>query len=169
MSDMLSAMATSKEPVKPQKAAAPPDDAPCLAEEGPASRGKSAGMTRSVLNFWLDSFLLVTFVLLGWVAAVLEFVFPARADLTGWTLWGADVVFWRDVQFGVLCVLAAGIALHVMLHWSWVCGVINRQVCRRTVIRQDGTDTLIGVGLIAVILHVLAIGVLVARWALHAP
>ena len=100
--------------------------------------------------------LLLTFITLAGCSAILQFVFPAATDLSGWTLWNHDVVFWRKLQFGVLCVLASGIVLHVMLHWSWVCGVINRRLLRRTAIPQNGTDTLIGVGLIAVILHVLA-------------
>ena len=76
---------------------------------------------------------------------------------------------WRNFQFGVLSLLAAGIILHVMLHWSWVCGVLNKQLLKRKAIREDGSDTLVGVGLIAAVLHILAIGVLLASWSIARP
>lgn len=133
------------------------------------ARPRKVGMTRTLVNFWLDTFLLMAFVVLGWVSAVLQFVFPARTDATGWTLWGGDVVAWRNLQFGVLSVLATGIVLHVMLHWSWVCGVLNKQLLKRKAIREDGSDTLVGVALIAVVLHILAIGVLLASWSIKRP
>jgi len=99
-------------------------------------------------------------------SAVLQIVFPAGFEAAGWTIWGADVVAWQNFQFATICVFGAAITLHVMLHWTWVCGVINKQILGRTAIKRDGTDTLIGVGLIAVILHILAIGVFLAKWAI---
>jgi hypothetical protein len=132
-----------------------------------AALPRKPGMTRTLVNFWLDLCLLIAFVSLLWVSAVLRFVFPGRVDATGWTLWGGDVIAWRNFQFAILSLLAAGITLHVMLHWSWVCGVLNKQLLRRKAIRSDGSDTLIGVGLIAVILHIVAIGVLLASWSIR--
>jgi hypothetical protein len=134
-----------------------------------AATPRRAGMTRTLVNFWLDLCLLIVFVSLLWVSAVLRFVFPARVDATGWTLWGGDIIAWRNLQFSILALLAAGVTLHVMLHWSWVCGVINKQLLRRRAIKSDGSDTLIGVGLIAVILHIIAIGVLWASWTIQHP
>lgn len=142
-------------------------DSDVEATSAAASMARKPGMTRTLVNFWLDLFLLVVFVSLLWVSAVLRFVFPGRVDATGWTLWGGDVIAWRNFQFTILSLLAAGITLHVMLHWSWVCGVLNKQLLRRKAIRSDGSDTLIGVGLIAVILHILGIGVLWASWAIQ--
>ena len=120
-----------------------------------------------MINFYLDLFLLLNYVTLMWVSAVLQFIFPVGQDAEGWTLWGNDVVAWENFQFVTLSVLTLGITLHVMFHWSWICGVINRQIFRRTVIKTDGTDTLIGVGMIAVIVHVIAIGMLVAKWSMQ--
>lgn len=150
----------------------PPADSPEAVETQPQAEApppRKVGMTRTLVNFWLDLFLLCVFVTLVWVSAVLQFVFPARVDASGWTLWGGDVVAWRNLQFGVLSLFAAGIILHVMLHWSWVCGVLNKQLLKRKAIREDGSDTLIGVGLIAVVLHILAIGVLLASWSIVRP
>ena len=127
------------------------------------------GISKTVINFWLDVFLGVNFVLLAWISALLQFVFPAAHEAVGWTLWGKDVVAWQNYQFATLCVFGAAVTLHVMLHWTWVCGVINKQILRRTVVKRDGTDTLIGVGLIAVILHVLGLGILLAKWMIQHP
>lgn len=38
-------------------------------------------MSQTLVNFWLDCALAVTFVLLCWVSAVLQFLFPALAAL----------------------------------------------------------------------------------------
>ncbi|MCA9087893.1 MAG: hypothetical protein KDA90_04585 [Planctomycetaceae bacterium] len=126
----------------------------------------SGGVSKTIINFWLDVLLMINFVVLAYVSAVLQFVFPAGFEAAGWTVWGSDVVAWQNFQFATICVFGAAITLHVMLHWNWVCGVINKQLLGRTVIKRDGTDTLIGVGVIAVILHILAIGVFMAKWAI---
>ena len=67
----------------------------------------------------------------------------------------------------VLCVLAMGIVLHVMLHWSWIMGVITTRLLGRKAARDTGAHTLIGVGLLLVILHVLALGCLAAWMSLE--
>lgn len=123
----------------------------------------------TIINFWLDFALGINFLLLMWFSAILQFVFPAGASSAGYTLWGADAVTWQNFQFTTLCVLTAGVTLHVMFHWSWILGVINRRIFGREVIKSDGTDTLLGVGLIALIIHIMAIGVLVARYWITGP
>jgi len=145
----------------------------------PASAAKPASVTEqkksswrpswTIINFWLDFALGVNFLLLMWFSAILQFVFPAGASSARYTLWGADAVTWQNFQFTTLCVLTAGVTLHVMFHWSWILGVINRRIFGRDIIKSDGTDTLLGVGLIAAIIHVLAIGVLVARYWIVGP
>lgn len=125
-------------------------------------------VSRAVINFWVDVGLLIMFVTLAWVTAVLQFVFPAAADATGWSLWGWTIVDWRNAQFVLLCIFAGAIVLHVMLHWTWVVGILNQRIFRRTVIPPNGIDTLIGVGLLLAILHALAAALLVARYyAVH--
>lgn len=121
-------------------------------------------MSRTVVNFWLDCVLAVTFVLLCWVSAVLQFLFPAGVDAAGWTLWGGTADDWRNIQFGVLCTLGLGIVLHVMLHWSWVCGVVATKLLGRKSAKDDASQTLWGVGTLVVVLHLLA-GGLIAAWA----
>lgn len=143
--------------------------APAAAKPADGGMKKSWKPSWTIINFWLDFALGVNFLLLMWFSAILQFVFPAGASSAGYTLWGADAVTWQNLQFTTLCVLTAGVTLHVMFHWSWILGVINRRIFGREVIKSDGTDTLLGVGLIALIIHVLAIGVLVARYWIVAP
>lgn len=125
-----------------------------------------AGVSRTIVNFWLDASLLVTFLVLCWLSAVLQFVFPVGADATTSQIWAADVLDWRNAQFVVLCVLAAGILLHVMLHWSWIIGVITTRFLHRKAVRDNGSHTLIGVGLLLVIFHVLALACLAASMSM---
>jgi hypothetical protein len=132
-------------------------------EQHPAPpRKSSSGWSKTVVNFWVDCLLLVLFLLLVWVSAVLRFLFPAGPAEQEWELWGGDVEFWRGLQFGLLCLLALGIVLHVMLHWSWVCGVVARNLLGRSPSKNDGTQTLVGVGVLLGILHVLAAALIIA-------
>ena len=69
-------------------------------------------------------------------------------------------------------VLSVGILIHVMLHWSWVCGVITNRRKRhdgKPVRWEDGTRTLVGVGLIVVILNVLGILMAIANLTVKSP
>ena len=76
-----------------------------------ARRQDRRGLSKSVINFWLDVILAAVFVALCSVAAVLQFAFPAASLATGWTLWGMTYEDVAAVQFGILCVLAAGILI----------------------------------------------------------
>ena len=58
------------------------------------------------------------------------------------------------------------VLIHVMLHWSWVCGVLSTRIlARRTVPGgppatkrkiDEGVQTLYGVALLMIVLHLLA-------------
>ena len=100
-------------------------------------------------------------------------VFPPGPVSAGWTLWGLTYTHWSDVQFGLICVLALGILLHIMLHWSWVCGVVVKMLrSGRTGEKKtldDGTRTIYGVATLIVILHVVGIGIAAASLAIQAP
>lgn len=129
------------------------------------SRGE--WMSRTALNFIVDVALLVLFCLLLWISAVLRFVFPPGTQAAGWSLWGLDYDTWCGLQFNTLCAMALAVLLHVMLHWTWVCGVITSRVSkwRGMAIRlDDGARTIYGVGTLIVILNVL--GILLAAAAL---
>jgi len=126
-------------------------------------------LSASVVNFWVDASVLMVLVTLGWVSAVLQVAFPAPTAADGWTLWGMTYDQWRDIQFGMLCLFAGGILLHVMLHWKWVCSVIAAQVLRTKTRPDEGMQTIYGVATLIVLFHVIAAGVVAAMLCVHHP
>lgn len=110
-------------------------------------------MSRTLINFFLDSLLLLITLGVAWSTCVLKFIFPRATHAAGWTLWGLDYNAWSDVQVGLLGLILLAILVHIMLHWSWVCGVIATRLLRRGGKVDDGIQTLYGVGtLIAFVL-----------------
>jgi len=125
-------------------------------------------MSRTILNFLLDTFLLVAFSMLAATAVVVRFVFPPGTQADRWTLWGHGYDAWVGLLFNMLTVLAIGILLHVMLHWSWVCGVVATRLSKwrgRTIRIDEANQTVYGVGLLVVLFTL--IGLLVALAALQ--
>ena len=112
-------------------------------------------MNRTLINFILNVILLVAFLAVFWTTTVLHFVFPPGPNALGWTLWGASYVEWRGVQFALVASLAMGILLHVMLHWSWVCGVISTKLFRTKGRPDEGLQTVYGVATLIVLLLLL--------------
>jgi|GEM_PF-905083 len=135
----------------------------------PSRRTERRGFSKSVVNFWLDLILAGVFVALCSVAAVLQFAFPAASLAAGWTLWGLTYEDVAAVQFGILCVLAAGIILHVMLHWTWVCGMITRGKPEASLRTDDGIRTIVGVGVLIGLLHVIGGVLLAAMLSIQQP
>jgi hypothetical protein len=130
-------------------------------------------MTKTDVNYWLDGLLLALFCLLCWASVVVRFVFPPGPEAAGWRLWGWDYEQWASFQFTLLCILASAIVLHVMLHWSWVCGVTTIKFKKRQAgsgtTRDDASRTLWGVGLLIVIFNVLGLAIAVAALTVEAP
>jgi hypothetical protein len=70
-------------------------------------------------------------------------------------LWGYSYDAWSRMQFVLLCVMAVGVLVHVMLHWTWVCSVLVCQLAHRKAKNahvDDGTRTLYGVATLIVLL-----------------
>ena len=130
-------------------------------------------LSNTVVNFWLDSFLLSMFLMLCWSTVIVRYVFPPPTKSEGWTLWGLDYLAWTDVQFVALAILAGGILLHVMLHWSWVCGVVGGWARKRqatpTPKQNTGTRTLWGVALLIAICNVVGLGITAAVLTIRGP
>ncbi|RIK85349.1 MAG: hypothetical protein DCC67_04140 [Planctomycetota bacterium] len=130
-------------------------------------------LSKTDVNFWLDSFLLLAFSVLCWTSVVVRFVFPAGTEADGWTLWGWNYDDWAGFQFATVCVLAGAVVLHVMLHWSWVCGVVAGRLRRTTggprAARDDASRTLWGVGLLIAIFNVIGLGVAAAALTVQGP
>ncbi len=139
---------------------------PTMAPARPSTRTR---LSMSVINFWLDSFLLVLTTLLGGVSAMIRIVFPAPTRAEGWRLWGWNIDQWYDVQFACLCILGLGVLLHVTLHWNWVCGVVSTQILRAGTRVDESMKTIYGVGLLIIILHMIAGGVILAMFCVERP
>jgi hypothetical protein len=124
---------------------------------------------KTMINFWLDAGMLVLFVALGIIAVIVQFVFPPGVAARGWTLWGMSYGQWCSVQFTLLCMMAFAVLVHVMLHWPWVCGVVWRQLLGRSRLPNDGVRTIVGVGVLIVLLNVAGIFVAIASFMITAP
>lgn len=109
-------------------------------------------VSRTLVNFWLDCLLLLVFALHSITAIIVQFVFPPGVAAKGWTLWSMNYGQWCSVQFFFLSLLAFGILVHLMLHWSWVCGVIARKLLHQRDLPDDGIRTVYGVGLLIILL-----------------
>jgi len=109
-------------------------------------------LSRTMVNFWLDALLMLAFAALAITSVIVQFVFPPGVTARGWILWGLSYGQWCSLQFGLLSVLGFGILVHVMLHWTWVCGVITRKILRRRELPDDGIRTVYGVGLLILLL-----------------
>ncbi len=131
-------------------------------------------LSRAVVNLLLDTLLLILFLALVWVSAVLRFVFPDATSASHWTLWGNDFNAWSQLQFNLIALLALGILVHVMLHWSWVCGTIVYQFRGATkgganAKLDDGTRTLYGVATLVVIFNIVGGLLAFAALSIQAP
>ena len=127
--------------------------------------------SRTAVNFFLDTLLLVLFVALCIPSVILEFVFPVGTQAAGWMLWRHDYGEWSGFRFGVLATFAAAIVLHVMLHWSWVCGVVTSRMGKKKpgAAHDDPSRTLWGVGLLIVVVNLIGAVVAAASLMIQAP
>ena len=131
------------------------------------SQGRSS-VSRITLNFWLDTTLLVLFLVLCWSACVIRFTFPPGPSAAGWNLWGWNYNQWSDLHFSTLCAFALAVLLHIMLHWSWVCGVITSRFLRRRAL-PDGVRTIYGVIVLICSLTAMGLGLAAANLSVYSP
>jgi len=133
----------------------------------PASRGSFWSRHKTLVNFWLDVVLLILFLIQAWLLIVLAVVLPRGVAAA--TIWGWSAADWLDALFATFGAFSVGVLLHVMLHWPWVCGTIATRLLGRKAGKDDGTQTLIGVATLIVVLHLLGVAVLAARLGLTNP
>ena len=138
----------------------------------PTPRRPKAKWSWTLVNFSLDCTLLVVFLSLIWVTTVIRFIFPPASAAQGWLLWGYNIDVWMEWQFALTAIFAFGILVHLMLHWSWVCGVFFTRVWRRKgaiSLPDDGTRTIYGVGLMIVVLNLLGLLTAAAVLSMRPP
>jgi len=133
-------------------------------------KGIAGTMSRTTINFLLDATLLAAFSALVFSAVIVRFIFPPGPDARGWDLWGLSYDQWATVEFALVAVLALGILLHVMLHWSWVCGVVATRLTRDKKAKLDeGSQTIYGVGLLIVIVNLMGLVIAAAVLTVRPP
>lgn len=125
-------------------------------------------MSRAVLNFLLDVVLLLAFLGLVWCAAIVRFVFPPGPDARGWRLWGLTYDHWTTLLTGTVGLLAVGVLVHVMLHWNWVCGIVASRLRGKGRV-DEGTQTLYGVGVLILLLHLVGLVLAAAVLTVQPP
>ena len=141
-------------------------------EDQPAAAqpGKPAGrISRTLVNFWLDALLATVFVKLCITAVIVQFVFPPGVAARGVSLWSMSYGQWCSIQFSLLAVLALGVLVHVMLHWTWVCGVLAKRILGLKKTPDNGIRTIYGVGLFIGLLVIGAAAVGLAQWMIISP
>ncbi len=142
-----------------------PEPAPSSADTG--TRGSFWSRHKTLINFWLDVVLLALFLVQAWMLTVIVVVFPRGEDQ--WKIWGNTASEWLDGLFSTFCVFAVAIVLHVMFHWTWICGTVATKLLGKKAGKDDGSQTLIGVGFLVVLLHMYGAAVLAARVSLMNP
>ena len=129
-------------------------------------------MSRTTVNFLLDSAMLVVFLTIIFCAVVLRFVFPPATSAANWILWGASYDEWAQFQFGALCLFSFAILIHLMLHWTWICGVVSNRVTqwRAMPVRIDeASRTVYGVGLLILVVNVVGVSIAAAVLMIQPP
>jgi hypothetical protein len=131
--------------------------------------GSRSGVSKTLINFWLDAVLMLAFAALSIVSVITQFVFPPGVNAKGWMLWGMNLNQWNGLQFATLAVLGFGIVVHVMLHWTWVCSVVAKKLMKVKEIPDGGLQTVYGVGLLIGLLLTGAVIVGIAMMTIKMP
>ncbi|MEZ6125616.1 MAG: DUF4405 domain-containing protein [Planctomycetaceae bacterium] len=126
-------------------------------------------ISRTLVNFWLDTVLGGLFVALCITAVIVQFVFPPGVAARGAMLLGMNYGQWCSFQFAQLAILGLGILVHVMLHWTWVCSVMTKRILGMPDLPDDGIRTIYGVGLLIGLLLLGAVCVGAAQWMIVLP
>ena len=87
-------------------------------------------LRRSTLNFLIDVLALLGIFVMMATGLVIRFVLPPGTGgghgEGGLALWGLGRHDWGDVHFWTSVVLGVLLVVHVALHWSWVCMMVQR-------------------------------------------
>lgn len=126
-------------------------------------------VTRTIVNFWLDVTLFVTLLAAFWLQLINRVAFPPGTTAQGWSLWGMTFDAWSELQFQVWCGFMLLVVVHVMLHWTWVCGLVASRLTHPKRTLTDGERTLFGVGLLIAVLLVLGTALAVATLNVKMP
>jgi hypothetical protein len=99
----------------------------------------------------------------------LVLVFPRATEADGWLLWGLSFDQWRNLQTAFLVIIALLALEHLVLHWTWVCGVVNTKILKLKNKPSDAVNYMYGIGFFYGMVILMAIGVIIAMLTVSAP
>jgi len=107
------------------------------------------------MNFMVDFSALVGFLVMISTGFVMYLVLPHGSGKS--MVWGITRHQWGDIHFWVSLVFLGLIAVHTVLHWSWIKGMV-----RTRIVDKMGTKGKILITLIIVFLLVMTLAPLVS-------
>ena len=131
---------------------------------------KKRRLSQAGVHFLVDVLLLTGFLVLVWISAVLQFLFPPATEAGRCTLWGLGYDDWSTIRFASLCVFCLMTLIHLILQWNWICHFIVSRVARATdrkIIVAPAVRTLYGAGSLIVVLTLLGILLAAAEIAIN--
>jgi len=129
-------------------------------------------MSRSSVNFIVDAIVALLFLCVMCVASVVHFIFPAPSRAVGWFVWGLNLDTWSLIEVTTICIFAVAVLVHLIFHWTWVCGFVTARVAtrmNRRITMTPSARTLYGVSMLIGVLTVLAVFYTAATFATTGP
>jgi|GEM_PF-1826299 len=117
-------------------------------------------MSRSSVNFIVDALVALLFLSVLSTASIVHFVFPAPSLADCWSLWAMNLDTWSRIEIVAICVFAVAVIVHLILHWTWVCGFITTRISRYKgwkITVSASAKTLYGVSVLILALTALAV------------
>ena len=103
-------------------------------------------MKRSTLNLIIDAAALAGFVLLTTTGLLLHYILPHGSG-NYLTIWALNRHEWASIHFWISVVFLILLAIHVVLHWSWIINIITRRY-------REGSSLRVGIGIVAILVLV---------------
>lgn len=100
-------------------------------------------MKRAHFNFIIDAIAFAGFVFLTSTGVLMRYLLPPGSGRFA-TLWGLDRHQWGAIHFWVSVVFFAILALHLLLHWRWIVGLLSGRATEESGLR-------LGLGLVGVL------------------
>jgi hypothetical protein len=91
-------------------------------------------MNRSHTNLIVDAVAFAAFVLLAATGILMRYVLPPGSGHFS-TVWGMDRHEWGQIHFWIAVILTGVLTLHLLLHWSWIVGMIRGRAHQASAVR----------------------------------
>jgi hypothetical protein len=101
-------------------------------------------MSKSSVNFVVDTIAFVAILFLASTGILVRFVLPAGSGHF-MQLWGMDRHEWGQIHFWIAVALVVLLVLHIVLHWSWVIGMVKGRSGKRKGLRVGAAIVLFSV------------------------